>query len=563
MSWLENGAITPTIREEKELWAVCPKCHAHFPRADYPKGLATCPQCGAPSRMGCRDRVADIADPDSFVEIGADIGVTDHLHFADASGPYAAKAAATATKTGLSESILCGRCSLKGKPIVLCVMDFRFFGGSLGSGTGARIARAAEAARAEHLPLVIFCASGGARMQEGIVSLMQMARTCAAIEALRAEGLPYITVLTDPTTGGVSASYALIADIVVAEPRALIGFAGRRVIENTIHQKLPDDFQTAEYLLAHGFVDAIVERAKMRDFLAAALSYWRPGASPSCRRGPSGCANSTQHGASGRAPIPAWEKVRLARTPGRPTFGDYVSLAFDSFIELHGDRLCGDDSAMAGGLAEIGGRKVMLIGHRKGATAEENAACNFGMANPEGYRKALRLMRLAEAWSIPVVTLVDTAGAFPGLEAEARGQAEAIGRNLAVMARLKTPIVSVVTGEGGSGGAIGIAAADRVLMLENAIYSVISPEGCAAILWKDGKFAPQAAEALKITADDLLSLGVIDSIVPEPEGGAQADKQAAAQNLRDAILGALAELDGVSPESLAASRLSRFDNLGH
>lgn len=571
MSWLENGAITPTIREEKELWAVCPKCHAHFPRADYPKGLATCPQCGAPSRMGCRDRVADIADPDSFVEIGADIGVTDHLHFADASGPYAAKAAATAAKTGLSESILCGRCTLKGKPIVLCVMDFRFFGGSLGSGTGARIARAAEAARAEHLPLVIFCASGGARMQEGIVSLMQMARTCAAIEALRAEGLPYITVLTDPTTGGVSASYALIADIVVAEPRALIGFAGRRVIENTIHQKLPEDFQTAEYLLAHGFVDAIVERAKMRDFLAAALSYWRPCGAPGAAEAapsdiPGGATlESARSGtcASGRAPIPAWEKVRLARTPGRPTFGDYVSLAFDSFIELHGDRLCGDDSAMAGGLAEIGGRKVMLIGHRKGATAEENAACNFGMANPEGYRKALRLMRLAEAWSIPVVTLVDTAGAFPGLEAEARGQAEAIGRNLAVMARLKTPIVSVVTGEGGSGGAIGIAAADRVLMLENAIYSVISPEGCAAILWKDGKFAPQAAEALKITADDLLSLGVIDSIVPEPEGGAQADKQAAAQNLRNAILGALAELDGASPESLAASRLSRFDNLGH
>ena len=555
MAWLDKEVI-PQIRDEKELWAVCPKCHAHFPRAEYPKGLAECPSCGAPARMGCRERIASLADG-AFEEIGADVGIFDHLGFADASGTYAAKAAAAAAKTGLSESIVAGVCSVEGRQLVLCVMDFRFFGGSLGSGTGTRIVLAAEEAMKRRLPLVIFCASGGARMQEGIVSLMQMARTCAAIEALRAEGLPYLSVLTDPTTGGVSASYALIADIVIAEPRALIGFAGRRVIENTIRQKLPDDFQTAEYLLDHGFVDAIVPRADLRRFLAETLSFWRPqsgnapspqpGAQPSFRPGPS---------------VRAWDKVLLARAPGRPTIRDYISLAFDSFTELHGDRLCGDDRALIGGLASIGGAKVMLIGHQKGKTAGENAACNFGMANPEGYRKALRLMRLAEAWGLPVVSLVDTAGAYPGLEAEARGQAEAIGRNLAAMARLRTPIISVITGEGGSGGAIGIAAGDRVMMLENAIYSVISPEGCAAILWKDGKFAPEAAEALKITACDLLSLGGIDGIVPEPEGGAQANPAAAAANIRTAILDAIFSLKDASPDTLIANRIGKYAGMG-
>lgn len=253
----------------------------------------------------------------------------------------------------------------------------------------------------------------------------------------------------------------------------------------------------------------------------------------------------------------------MARDPGRPTIRDYIGQSFDAFLELHGDRLCGDDRALIGGLAKLDGRAVVLIGHQKGSGAEENAECNFGMANPEGYRKALRLMRLAEAWRLPVVTLVDTAGAYPGLDAEARGQAEAIGRNLAAMARLRTPIVSVITGEGGSGGAIGIAAGDRVLMLENAIYSVISPEGCAAILWKDGKFAPEAAAALRITAHDLLELGVIDGIIPEPDGGAQADKAAACAALRSALA---AELDGLAalpPDGMVERRRARYMALGH
>ena len=259
----------------------------------------------------------------------------------------------------------------------------------------------------------------------------------------------------------------------------------------------------------------------------------------------------------------AWDVVQLARNPGRPTFRDYASRMCDEFIELHGDRVVADDPAIVGGFARIGPVRFLLLGHQKGTTTEERIACRFGMANPDGYRKADRLMKLAEKWGLPVVALVDTAGAYPGLEAEARGQGEAIGRSLLVMAGLRTPILVVVTGEGGSGGALGIAVGDRVLMLRNAIYSVISPEGCASILWRDGAKAPEAAAALKITAPDLLELGVIDGIVQEPDGGAHADPSLAIALVREAVLDNLAKLaDGPSGDRLLEARYRKFCAMG-
>ncbi len=270
-------------------------------------------------------------------------------------------------------------------------------------------------------------------------------------------------------------------------------------------------------------------------------------------------ATETQRVYAGLSP---WDKVQVARHPGRPTIMQYARQMCDAFIELHGDRVFGDDPAMVGGFARIGDRRFMLIGHRKGTTVEENIAFNFGMANPEGYRKAMRLMHLAEKWGLPVVTLVDTSGAFPGLEAEARGQAEAIGRNLMEMAALTTPIVTVVTGEGGSGGALGIAVGDRVLMLEHAVYSVISPEGCASILWRDGAKAPEAAKALHITATDLSELGVIDGIIPEPMGGAHADPEATMANVKTVLLEQLDALSGVSAARLVDQRYRKYTAMG-
>ncbi|MGK0185744.1 MAG: acetyl-CoA carboxylase carboxyl transferase subunit alpha [Verrucomicrobiales bacterium] len=258
----------------------------------------------------------------------------------------------------------------------------------------------------------------------------------------------------------------------------------------------------------------------------------------------------------------AWERVQLARNTARPYMLDYIENAFEGFVELHGDRHIGDDRSMPGGFAKIGDFKCVVIGHQKGRDTKENLLRNFGSAHPEGYRKALRLMRMAERFSRPIVALIDTPGAFPGIGSEQRNIAEAIAYNLREMMLIKVPIVAVVIGEGGSGGALGIGVANSVMMMENAYYSVISPEGCAAILWKHRKHAPEAADAMKLTAKDLKGLGVVDHVIPEPEGGAHSDVIASASNLKDAVLAELKKLGAMSQEELLEQRYQKFRKTG-
>lgn len=260
--------------------------------------------------------------------------------------------------------------------------------------------------------------------------------------------------------------------------------------------------------------------------------------------------------------LTAFQTVQVARHPQRPIFQDYINLIFSDFTELHGDRCFGDDYAMIGGFAMLGKEKVMLIGHNKGKNVDENVKRNFGMARPEGYRKALRLMKLAQKFNVPVITFVDTSGAYPGADAEERGQAEAIARNLTEMATIEVPIITVITGEGGSGGALGIAVADSILMLSHSIYSVISPEGCAGILWRDVSFAPNAAEALKITAKSLLELGVIDDIIPEPVGGAHTNPSQTAENVKEYLLKQIKKLASLSTSKLLAKRFEKYAAMG-
>ena len=274
MSWYEPKEKIK-IPPAKALWAICPKCKSHFEKKVWKENNSICPKCNYHGRLAVRERIAQVADAGTFSEVFREVSYSDHLDFHDATGAYKEKVEAVIAKSGETESIVMGTCRIEGHPAMLGVMDFGFMGGSLGTGTGERIARACEQAIAEKLPLILFCASGGARMHEGILSLMQMAKTSAAIARLKEAGLPYISVCTDPTTGGVSASFAMLGDINLTEPKALIGFAGRRVIENTIHQKLPDDFQTAEYLEKHGFIDKIVERKEMKHYLAKLLTYMR------------------------------------------------------------------------------------------------------------------------------------------------------------------------------------------------------------------------------------------------------------------------------------------------
>ena len=258
----------------------------------------------------------------------------------------------------------------------------------------------------------------------------------------------------------------------------------------------------------------------------------------------------------------AMDCVKLARDPARPHIGDFIKYVCSDFEELHGDRLVNDDRALVGGFGTIGGEKVLVLGHHKGANVEENMSANFGMANPDGYRKAMRLAKLAEKFHNPVVTFVDTPGAYPGDTAEARGQAEAIAKSLEFFSLLKTPVVVVITGEGGSGGALAIAVGDRILMMENAVYSVISPEGCAGILWRDGSKAPEAAEALKITAPDLKKLNAVDIVIKEPKGGAQNDHRAACENVKKAVLAALKELKKLDIDELVARRYEKLRAMG-
>ena len=257
-----------------------------------------------------------------------------------------------------------------------------------------------------------------------------------------------------------------------------------------------------------------------------------------------------------------WETVKIARHPKRPVLDDYIKLLFSDFIELHGDRRFADDRALIGGFARIDGQSIMLIGHNKGKNVDENVERNFGMAKPEGYRKALRLMKLAEKFNVPIVTFIDTPGAYPGLEAEERGQAEAIARNLVEMAQLKVPIICLVTGEGGSGGALGIGVGDSILMLSNSVYSVISPEGCASIIWRDGAMAERAAEALKVTASSLKELGVIDEIIEEPTGGSHQDYRTTVASIRKVLLRYLKKYKGNSESKLLKKRFEKYSKIG-
>ncbi|MFI7211147.1 acetyl-CoA carboxylase carboxyltransferase subunit alpha [Micromonospora maritima] len=549
--------MTTTAPRDEQLWSRCDGCASLLYRKRLRRNLDVCPECGSHTRLDAPDRVAQLVDPDSFTPLPDRAVRVDPIDFVDAV-PYPHRLGAARAGTGLDEAVLCGTARLGGHPVALAVMDFRFLGGSLGCAVGELITRTAERALADGCPLVLVTASGGARMQEGALSLMQMATVSQALAGLREAGLLTVSVVTDPTYGGVAASFATNTDLVLAESGARMGFAGPRVIRQVTGAALPEGFQTAEYLLRHGQVDMVVPRHALRGRLVALLAAADAGRRPPVTRP----APASPPRPAAPEPRDAWETVRMARHPGRPTTLDYLETAFDGFVELHGDRLGADCPAIVGGIARLDGRPVMVIGHQKGHTTAELVARNFGMASPAGHRKALRLARLAARLRLPVVTLVDTPGADPGVTAEQQGQAAAIAENILALSVLPTPVVAVVTGEGGSGGALALAVADRVLMLEHAVYSVISPEGCAAILWPDSSAAPQAARALRLTGADLCRLGVVDELVPEPYPAAHGDPVGAAELLGRAVAANLAPLLSVPPATLVRRRRQRFRRFG-
>ena len=554
---LPGKLAEPSVPEG--LWIKCPKCGETLYKDDVVGNHYVCYRCGGYFRVRARNRIRMVADPKSFEEWDSGLETPNPLHYEG----YQEKIAGLKEKTKLDEAVVTGKIRINGEEAVIGICDVRFLMGSMGYVVGEKLTRAIEKATELRLPLILFTASGGARMQEGIVSLMQMAKTSAALRRHSDAGLLYITILTDPTTGGVTASFAMLGDIILAEPGALVGFAGPRVIEQTIGQKLPKGFQSSEFLLEHGIIDGIVERMELKDTLYHLICLHKeavPG-HPEQSLDASEELYDKKSGDKKKRPANAWERVQAARSAERPTSLDYIEHLFDGFMELHGDRAFRDDGSIVGGIASFHGLPVTVIGQQKGKNTKENISRNFGMPYPEGYRKAQRLMKQAEKFGRPIICFVDTPGAFCGMEAEERGQGEAIARSLLEMSGLKVPILSIVIGEGGSGGALALAVGNEVWMLENSTYSILSPEGFASILWKDSSRAEEAAGKMRLTADDLKDLGIIEQVIGEEEPVTAESLPEVARRMDVRIEEFMEKYWKMSGEELVRQRYDRFRNM--
>lgn len=556
----ENASTqSQSVQDQENYMIRCPKCGKQVNRKRVVKRKYICYECEGYFRVRVPNRIRMVADPHTFELWFTDLPIHNPLNYEG----YEEKLAQAREKTGLDEAVTVGRCKVFGEDIVLGICDSRFLMSSMGQTVGEKITAAIERAIEYKLPVFLFCCSGGARMQEGIVSLMQMAKTSAAVQKLGEAGLLYCTILTDPTTGGVTASFAMLGDVIMAEPGALVGFAGPRVIKQTIGQELPEGFQTAEFLVEHGIIDGIVKREALKKTIYFLIKAHQ------CKEGQYAgfTPGKDRHFVLSEIlkeqsfkvrPMDAWDKVKAVRKVERPQAPDYMEHIFDFFVESHGDRVFRDDPAIIGGLAFLDGQPVTVIAEHKGKDIKECQRRNFGMPMPEGYRKALRLMKQAEKFNRPIISFVNTAGAFCGIEAEERGQGEAIARNLKEMAALRVPVLCIFIGEGGSGGALATAVGNEVWMLENATYSILSPEGFASILWKDASRAREASEVMHITAQDLKQLHIIEKIIPEFGGADSTTAAAIGGYMKEQIVDFLKRCQGMSGEELAAQRYERF-----
>ena len=525
----------------------CLYCGADLSQSDIYKRYRVCPECRFHHSLPARQRIALLADPGTFKEVNRFLTSIDPLSFSGKE-TYEERIHEAQRRTGLTEAVVTGVGTIGGIPTAIAVLDFGFMGGNMGGVVGEKVALAFEMATRRRIPVVTVVSSGGARLQEGVLSLMQMAKTTAAVRRHRARRLPYISVLTNPTSGEVYASFANLGDVIVAEPRALIGFAPLRVVEQTSGKPLPEGSHTAEYHLERGMIDQVVDRARLRQLLSVLLDLLTSGYRLTTTR------KRRAYTVPEHMDEEAWQLVQLARHEKRPTALAYISRMTSSFVELRGDRHYGDDRAVVCGIAELSGEPVLIIGQER--------SHNEGRPYPEGFRKAQRAMRLAALFGLPVVTLIDTPGAYTGIDAEDRGIGQAIASTMALMSDLPTPIVSVIIGQGGSEGALAFGVADRTMMQENAIYSVISPEDAASLIYRDEAKAEEMASALRLTASDCRELGVIDSLVPEPEGGAHADPDEAARLLKNSIVRQLLEVQKVATGKLVKERYKKYRRMG-
>ena len=550
----KSSAMLEEMRSENEI-IECKGCGFQAPKNEWRKHLYVCPKCGKYKNIAARVRIKYVCDEDSFREFGRWIKGYNPLDFPE----YDKKLSDMEKKTDMPEAVVTGTCRIGGYKAVICVMDSRFMMASMGMAVGEKITRAVEYATKKKLPLVIFSASGGARMQEGMLSLMQMAKTSAAIGKLRETGGLFISVMTNPTTGGVTASFASLGDVQIAEPGALIGFAGPRVISQTIGEKLPEGFQSAEFLYEHGLLDGVVPRAEMKGYITRLISLHQKGKRIQLASDKNELAGKIEEELASRS---ADERVLIARNEARPTGRDYIDRLISDFCEFGGDRLHAEDVSIVCGVGRFHGVSVVVIAQERGKSLDEKISHRFGMPNPEGYRKAERLMKHADRFGLPIITFVDTPGAYPGKEAEENGQGSAIAHCLLTLSRLRVPVVNVFVGEGGSGGALAIGFGDCMIMLENSVFSILSPEGFASILYKDSSRWKEACENMKMTAAELKEMGICDFVIKEDGEGAHEKSEPVFKRLDAAIAENLGRLMKLSGEDIVKQRYRRLRKVG-
>ena len=493
-------------RVRKLMWIKCQSCGRLVYYKDYKDNQYICPRCNRSFIMTPKQRFDLLFDNNNWTKFSLPVVSDDPLNFTDRV-PYKERLAEAREDTGYQDALTVADGVIGGIPATMAVLNGEFMMGSVGRAAGDGIVASIEHALELKQPFVMVTSGGGMRMQENVLALMQMARTTVAVNKLHANGVPYIVLLTDPTFGGITASFAMLGDIHIAEAGARIGFAGRRVIEQNIREKLPSNFQTADYLYEHGMVDMVVPRADLKSRLEKILAVLTKQKKEPKEISIATPAIDFHKKVRNQNYSEAYQKVLLARNEDRPHFLDYIRGIVEDWTYLAGDRLYAEDPAMCSGIGFWRGTPAVIIGQEKGRTIETRQKHRFGMPNPDGYRKAQRMMRLAEKFELPLISLFDTAGAFAGREGEERGQSQAVASSIATGLSIAAPYIAVNVGEGGSGGAIAIGTGDRVLMLENAIYSVIAPESCASILWRDNKHKDQAATAMKLTARDMEEIG--------------------------------------------------------
>jgi acyl-CoA carboxylase subunit beta len=527
----------------------CINCDGDLTAAELYSRFGVCPTCHFHYTIGAWERVELLADPGSFHETQRSLISIDPLSFHGETS-YRRRVLEEQRRTGLTDAIITGTATIRGRPIVLSVIDFRFLGGSLGCVVGEKLTLALELAARRKLPAVVVVASGGLRMQEGLLSLAQAAKTAAAAEQLAAAHAPLLSLLANPSIGAAYSGFVSLSDIILAEPGAIVGYATTRALEESSGGHLPQGAHTAESHYSHGLIDQIVDRSVQREFLAGLLDLFASTYRLTSR--------ARQPRATGPTPQPApWNTVQLARHEGRPTASEYIKVMSPGFIELHGDRVAGDDPAVLAGVGQLGGESVVFLGQER-PQGHGTAA----RIKPEGFRKARRAMQLAAKLRLPLISLIDTSGAAGDLDAEEHGQGNAMASCLATAASLPVPSVAVIIGEGVGEAALTFGVANRLLMMENAIFMPVSPESAASILYRDAGRAEAAAEALRLTARDCARLGIVDGVIPEPFGGAHTSHEEAAREVRLAILRELTAIQMLPGRALVKLRYRKLRKIG-